>query len=365
MIKQTLIFPGGMAGSLAHLERCRAVDAPVVGASSLSYDPNASRYATWTYLPLLTDPDFDAALDRVIASFEIGDIFTPHPIIWNHLHERAASGDLAATLQNKCPSSNDAEPYRQAMEAAELAPLPIHFNPAQPALSTAEAAALLYHAERISGMCDRDKTRALIEIFRNMPKGDVVEIGSWWGKSAFITHRLAQIYSVGALLCVDPWSAENFVQNDDSGLVDRLVATIDADEAHRIFTINLLPYARNDVNYLRMPAQQALEAYGAHGQVVSSEFGATAYTGKIAALHVDGNHAYDNARADIFGWASLVADGGWIIIDDYVWPWGDGPQRAGDEYLQAHRDDISCAFVMGTALFLQLRRPARGDGGPY
>jgi hypothetical protein len=356
MTKHTLIFPGGMAGSLAHMEKCRANGAAVVGASSLSYDPNGSKYAKWTHLPLLTDPDFDAALDKVISDFEIAEIFTPHPIIWDHLHERSNAGQLGAMLQNKSPSSSDAEPYRQAIAEARLMPLPVHLSAGQPALSATEAAALLYHAERISGMCDRDKTRALIEIFRNMPQGDVVEIGSWWGKSAFIMHRLCQHYAVGSLLCIDPWASENFVQNDESGLVDRLVANIDADEAHRIFTINLIPYAKDDVNYLRMPAQLALKAYGECPKVSSPEFGSTVYSRKIAALHIDGNHAYENARADVFGWASLVADGGWIIIDDYVWPWGDGPQRAGDEFLIAQDHNVDCAFVMGTALFVQLRK---------
>ena len=45
---------------------------------------------------------------------------------------------------------------------------------------------------------------------------------------------------------------------------------------------------------------------------------------------------------------------GWIIIDDYVWPWGDGPQRAGDEFLAEHHRKIGCAFVIGTALFVKL-----------
>ncbi|MCL6484261.1 MAG: class I SAM-dependent methyltransferase, partial [Janthinobacterium lividum] len=67
------------------------------------------------------------------------------------------------------------------------------------------------------------------------------------------------------------------------------------------------------------------------------------------------NHAYEAAQADITAWAKHVLAGGWIIIDDYVWPYGDGPQRAGDEFLAQQQTRISSAFVMGTALFLQLR----------
>jgi hypothetical protein len=355
MTKHTLIFPAGMPGSLAYLEQCQVIGASVVGASSLHYDPNGARYPAWTYLPLLTDPGFDAALDRVIADLEIAEIFTPHPIIRDHLRKRAEAGRLAATLQDQPVSWSDAQPYRQAMTQSRLAPLPVHFSGEKPPLSETETAALLYHAEKIPGMCDRDKTLALMQIFRRMPEGDVVEIGSWWGKSAFVMHRLSQLHSVGPLLCIDPWASENFVQNDDSGLVDRLVADIDADEAHRIFAINLLPYAKGDANYLRMPAQQALARLAESPDISSPEFGSTLYSREIAALHIDGNHAYENAKADIIGWTPLVKDGGWIIIDDYVWPWGDGPQRAGDEFLAEHGSRVDCAFVMGTALFIQLQ----------
>lgn len=351
---KTLIFPGGMPGSLTYLEQCRSSGRPVVGASSLSYDPNASQYGEWVRIPFLTDAGFDEALDALIADHRVTDIFTPHPIIWDHLRVRSEQGRLAASLSNSSPTTSDSEPYRQAIAISQHTSPPIHLGEARPGLSEVEAASLVYHAGKIAGMCDGDKARALMEIFRDLPQGDVVEIGSWWGKSAFIMLRLAQIHGVGPLLCIDPWASENFVQNDSSGLVDKLVESLDADEAHQIFTMNLLPYAKGDANYLRMPSDQALATFVSTAEVRSPEFGSVIYSRRIAALHIDGNHAYPQAKADIVGWTKLVAPGGWIIIDDYVWPWGDGPQRAGDEFLADHHRKISCAFVMGTALFLKL-----------
>jgi len=153
-------------------------------------------------------------------------------------------------------------------------------------------------------------------------------------------------YGIGNLLCVDPWSNEHLVQNDEKGLVD-------AEEALAIFEMNLLPYSANHINYLRMPSADGAEYYREHRSATTASFGTTNYCGHIAILHIDGNHSYAAAKADILAWSGFVVDGGWIIVDDYIWPYGDGPQRAGDEFLAKNHDKINIAFVMGGALFIQ------------
>ena len=54
---------------------------------------------------------------------------------------------------------------------------------------------------------------ATIEAMRHAPAGDVVEIGSWWGKSAALFVLLARRFDIGSVLCVDPWSR----RGDDPG----------------------------------------------------------------------------------------------------------------------------------------------------
>jgi hypothetical protein len=129
---------------------------------------------------------------------------------------------------------------------------------------------------------------------------------------------------------------------------------MDAGEALAVFEMNLLPYSANHVNYLRMPSTDGAGYYREHRNVTTESFGTTRYRGEIAILHVDGNHSYQAAKADVEAWAGLVVGGGWIIIDDYIWPYGDGPQRVGDEFLESHRSSVATAFVMGSALFIQL-----------
>ena len=355
MTKPVLIFPAGMPRSLAYLERALSEGQRVIGSSSLGHDPSRESYPDWVHLPYVTAVDFDDKLRQAIAEFDIGGIFTPNPVVWDYLSRCIGESFPGVTLVNASPVASEIAPYNKALQfgTALLAePLPVAgIAEPKPALSILELAALFRHAESIPGMCDHEKTRALCELFRHAPQGDVVEIGSWWGKSAFVLSRLASCFKVGKLLCVDPWSNEHLIQNDEKGLVDRV--PVNADEALTVFQLNLLPYANGAVNYLRLPSVEAAVEYRRSLRVSTEAFGETTYSGRIAVLHVDGNHSYESANADVQAWADLVVPGGWIIIDDYIWPYGDGPQRVADAFIEQHLDGIDCAFVMGSAMFIK------------
>ena len=353
-----LIFPGGMPRSLDYLRRCQREGLRVIGASSLNYDVASAHYPSWLQLPYVNQPGFDDSLQEAIQDFGIGGIYSPNPVVWNHLNavlERLAPG---VRLLNGSPVDEALAGYRDARNRARSLlqhPLPLG-SPAEgkPPLGEIELAALFRHADTIPGMCDHEKICALHEIARHGVSGDIVEIGSWWGKSAFVLARLARCYEIGNLLCVDPWSNEHLVQNDEQGLVDSGSAQVDAAEALVVFEMNLLPYSSNHVNYLRMPSTEGARHYREHRSAATASFGTTTYRGHVAILHIDGNHAYAAVKADIASWSSLVARGGWMILDDYIWPFGDGPRRAGDEFLAENRGRIDVAFVMGSALFLRL-----------
>jgi hypothetical protein len=356
--KPILIFPAGMPRALDFLQKCLREGVAVIGASSLNYDPSRGKYPAWQYLPFVGQPEFDEAIKQAILKFDIGGVYSPNPVVWNYLNrvlEEIAPGVL---LVNTSPFTVELSGYRAACDHARALlenPLPLASKiSARPSISEIELATLFRHADLIPGMCDHEKLCALCNIARHSPPGDIVEIGSWWGKSAFIFARLARCYNIGNLLCIDPWSNEHLVQHDEKGLVDRVSAQLDAEEALRIFEMNLLPYNSNHVNYLRMPSTDGAKHYREHRSTTTISFGTTYYCGHIAILHIDGNHSYAAAKADILSWSGFVVDGGWIIIDDYIWPYGGGPKRVGDEFLLESQDRIFMAFVMGTALFIQL-----------
>lgn len=353
-----LIFPAGMPRSLEFLGRCQREKRNVIGSSSRGHDPSRQHYPAWITLPYVTEDEFDAALRHAIHTNAIGSIYTPHPVIWGYLHRELARIAPGVVLANESPDNSELDRFRAAQErAGQLLqnPLPLMVeSTGRPNWNLSELAAFYLHSEAIPGMCDHEKTRALYEIARYCPLGDLVEIGSWWGKSAFIFLRLAQRFNIGSLLCVDPWSDTHLVQNDASGLVDAFTAEFSADEAFNVFLMNLLPYAANDMNYFRLPSTVAAERYRANAVVSTPEFGVTKYRGNIALLHIDGNHRYENAKADIMAWGDQVVSGGWIVLDDYTWPFGDGPKRVGNEFLNQNRDRITTSFVAGGALFMRL-----------
>jgi hypothetical protein len=356
MKKQILIFPAGMPRALDYFQKCLRDGRSAVGSSSLRYDPSREKYSKWVDLPYVTDSTFNDALKRAIVAFDIGEIYTPNIAVWSYLNQ--ALGHLApeVVLVNSSPVDEVLSGYRTALSKARfLVAHPLSLTstvPIRPALSEIEMAALVRYADLIPGMCDDDKLRALVECTRYSVNGDIVEIGSWWGKSAYILTRLSQCLGIGNLLCVDPWDNEHLVQNES--IVDRASAQVDAEEALTLFQIGLLPLASNKVNYLRMTSVEAAQYYKNSKSVNTETFGRTEYSGKIAILHIDGNHTYDAAKADIESWVPFVIEGGWIIIDDYIWSFGNGPQRVGDAFLESHRSGIATAFVMGTALFIQL-----------
>ena len=357
-LKPTLIFPAGMPRSLDYLEKCRREGQPVIGSSSLPYDVCKPLYPAWAYLPYITDSTFRDALTKTIREHGLGMIYSPNPVVWNYLQRALKDIDSEVTLVNGSPVESELGDYRAALQHANKAlnfPLSIaSSHPLKAPVSELEIAILFKHGHVISGMCDDEKIAALCEIARHSPEGDLVEIGSWWGKSAFILAKLAQYYAIGNLLCVDPWKSEHLVQHDKGGLVDGGISQYDCEEALKVFIMNLLPYSRGDINYLRMPSTAAAATYKSGETVHSAAFGTTHYTGEIAILHIDGNHSEDAVRADMESWCERVKAGGWIIVDDYLWPYGDGPRHIADEYLEANHCRLSSAFVMGTALFMQI-----------
>jgi predicted O-methyltransferase YrrM len=353
-----LIFPAGLPDALDYQSRAQALGQRVVGASSLAFDQAKNNYADWATLPFVHEDGFDDALAETVRRHDIGAIYTSHFVIWKYLSERLEEIAPDTRLiggQTLLDGEAAYRKLRQRLADDPLAAAPFYASavPARPALSEAERIGLVRLVGTISGMCSEEKVLALIDALRHAPEGDIVEIGSWWGKSAAAFAWLANRYQLGAVLCVDPWEKE--AQRQGTAIVDTASDALDTDEAVRIFEINLAPLAFGRLNYVRDKSANVGRRFGPGFEAETGAFGRTSYTGQIAVLHIDGNHAYEHVAEDAEVWIPHMKPGGFIIFDDYVWPFGDGPKRVGDRYVEDNAERIAFTFVSGTALFVQLK----------
>jgi hypothetical protein len=351
-----LIFPGAMPAALERAVRAEVEGVEIIGASSVPADWAQQHYPRWDFLPRYDEPCFEAALQALVAAHGVTRLYTPHHIVYAHLKKIMPRVLPNVALEPTEPFVQEIASYRALLKRRDaigaLEPIASP-TPPKPALTPAELAGLLRFAASVPGMCSEEKILAFAAVARLAPAGDLVELGSWWGKSAVALGWLSRRYGIGKLLCVDPWSiVESQMSNQD---VNVQTARWDMEECVRVFETNLAMLA-GDANYLRLPSRDAAGVYARDKAARTPAFGETRYTGSIALLHVDANHELEPVREEVRLWTPMVAPGGWVVLDDYQWPFGDGPKIAGDEMLEAWGDEAAAAFVSGTALFVQ-RRP--------
>jgi hypothetical protein len=352
--QSVLVFPAGMPDCQKWALQASAMGVRVVGASSLPFDPAKDRYAEWTFLPWIRDPEFGEALGRCLREKRIDAVYTSHPVVWPLLRDLLPKVAEHTRLESERPWDSDFKDYRGYWAKAQGfldRPLEIAVPACAPPVPAVQLASLVRMFQLVPGQCDFDKLEALLAVFRRMPPGDVVEVGSLWGRSAVALAFLARHYGTGKLLCVDPWRDRELHQSIAE--VDAISHALPIDEIFDAFRVNLAGFD-GWVNYLRLPSTEAADAYRREERVATDDFGETAYQGRIALLHIDGNHAIDAVRADIAAWKPFVRHGGWIVFDDYHWPFGDGPAIAADEFRLECGLRAGVAFVAGGALFVQV-----------
>jgi cephalosporin hydroxylase len=354
MSDTVLIFPGGLPESQRIRDEARSSGHRVLGASALSYDPAASSYDAWEHLPYVHHVQFAERLTQVLLEHQISTIYSPHEVTSSVLAELLPKIAPNVRLVAPNPLLRTEEVYRKVLAKAQLATDSQWFGLTGGARRPAPLvrAGFIRLIDTIPGMTDLDKIDALFEVMRHAVEGDIVEIGSWWGRSAALFTLLSQYYSIGSVLCIDPWKSDRLDQGVK--VLDDASARMDTEHAFNIFQMNLAPLSKGDLNYCRATSEAAAVEYGADFRVANEIFGETRYTGSISILHIDGNHSLKQVSTDARLWCPLVKPGGWIIFDDYVWAFGDGPMRVGDAYLEQNGHQIDLSFVMGTALFIKL-----------
>ncbi len=357
-----LVFPINLDASAAWVAVARSLDLRVLGASSEPTEDGLFGVDAVVYLPYITDPAFVTALQHMVAAHGVTHLFSAHQGVWAHLDHVLAQAWGTATAPSLCaPSPHQAERAafarsRQWADAAtgDLLPwqLPDTPTPAAP-LAVHEAAGLHRQFVRTPGQCDEEKLRALCALARVAPRGDIVEIGCLYGRSALALGSLGHRYAIGSTICVDAWGfAQARDQGDAAEILNGAGVVVDFEHIFEDFlaTASQVP----GMGCIRLPSQAAIAVYcraAASGWLDSGPLRPVPVQGAIAILHIDGNHAHAEVVADIAAWLPWLRPGGWLLLDDYVWAFGDGPRRAGDALLKDGGFD--CAFIAADTLFLR------------
>jgi hypothetical protein len=356
-----LVFPSSVSAAVDFLNNTRSLGLSVIGASSVQRDPNAEKFEKWFALPTVNDPAFEKAFLCALAEYGVARIFCPVNAAHQRIREIIESNRLSITL---LPRPFDAElaSYKEFNARIHQANRLIRsISEADRELSSIQIAAIFRVADGIWGQCGEDKIAAMMGAMLNAPNGDVVEIGALFGKSAAVLVMLARWLGIGNVLAIDPWAAQSSLQKDAPTYIQDLSQGDYWEDIAASFLINLAPLVDRNFNYIRATSADALPQYES-GSVLSQHFGATEFSGRIAVLHIDGNHDFQDVMTDASLWLPKLVPGGWVIFDDYCWSHGDGPKRVADRLLSNHAGAISQGFVCDGALFLKVDKFASFAG---
>jgi len=152
----------------------------------------------------------------------------------------------------------------------------------------------------IPGMLDDESGKCLFLLASGQSlQGDIVEIGSWQGKSTSYLAKSVEITGNGKVYAIDHFKGnvgkESFYK----------VGKDDLSDLKTLFEQNMKNHNfDNYVKLLDMKSHEALE-------VLKQE------NVKDRMLFVDGDHSYDGVKNDFFNFYDLVLEGGLIVFHDY------------------------------------------------
>jgi hypothetical protein len=352
----TLVFPAVNQVAAEYLRDARRRGEPVIFAASVASDEITAEWGQPYRLPSIYENDFTQQFMTLVKEQSVVRLFSPVASVHDFMRRFISTYRLDIELIGQSPIRQQVEQHRQLMmHAQRLLPLVKLCADGEPTLSEVEVAGVLRQAALIYGESNDDKLAAMMGVLASAPPGDVIEIGSLMGRSAFVLLYLAWRYRIGPVLTIDPWQPDTAIQRESPEEFQALVNEWDFEVLSEGFMVNMIPLRTDDHAHLRLTSEQAFNLYTKGDPLPSLMGRPVAYFGKIAAIHIDGNHDYNCAKRDCELWLGRMLPGAWLILDDYIWSHGDGPYRVGNELLHAQRDRIERAFVCGKALFVKFQ----------
>ena len=186
----------------------------------------------------------------------------------------------------------------------------------------------------IDGLLREEEAGCLYSLARNCG-GNIVEIGSWKGKSTVCLALGSKVGSGGKVFAIDP----------HQGLADDCAELHWAENTEPIFRENIKKAKADDIV---IPL------------VMKSEEAVTGWAEPISLLFIDGAHDYESVKKDFLLWAPYLKEGGFIAFHDVLYSFGHnypGVRKVVYKYIFQSNKFSSVQFC-GTMVYATKARPS-------
>jgi predicted O-methyltransferase YrrM len=181
----------------------------------------------------------------------------------------------------------------------------------------------------IPGWSPLDQLVALFQLVYSSTDvpGDIVEIGSWCGRSSVALGLGAKLSGRGSVICVDLFPARNdWYQLLDGNYTFDVTVNGQVFRGYHPDSVWKEPFERDIAPIYKKhdsvydSFQESVARAGLSGVVQAirgnSDSLATMHGRPFRLGFIDGDHNYESVRRDIIRVDSLLAPGGWICLDD-------------------------------------------------
>ncbi len=192
-----------------------------------------------------------------------------------------------------------------------------------------------------AGMLDDGNVVAMDYAISRMPKGAVLEIGSFCGLSTNVLAHLRRKHNrTGPFFTCDPWLFEGADQPDAPMGEGGITFGEYREVVRSSFVKNLRAFSRYDLPHsLEMLSDDFFKFWADGTETQTDVFGRSASPGGVIAFaYIDGDHRYGQARKDFENVDAHLADGGFILFDDSADNSGWEVCRLMEEIVSSRRD---------------------------
>ena len=312
-------------------------------------------------MPLIHSPQFLESFVEVIEKFNVNKVFASAHMVHRGLKDLIITQpNLNIEIINSSPLELYFSHWDNVFDRAKKWKQIISdLQPRHGDIKVEFVAGIIHHAFNIFGESYDDKLAALLSCLTDAPDGDIVELGTLFGRSLCVLISGRSLGNMERNVFVfDPWCSELGLQKDLPDNFQDYTQTAGIDKIPRIVESTFSVFSTpSSLSAHRCSSKDGFLIYNQALENKSTRlFNEKEFIvpkGKIALLHIDGNHDLESVSQDVELWTQLVIPNGWVVIDDYEWRYGDGPKITGDNLIKRWDKQIQKTFVIGGCLFIQ------------